>query len=457
MNNFPRPFTSSTSNIRVNKDENILKYLRPPQSTTNREFGKELTNINLPFNQPIQNGKRTVSINKLQNQIKPTKKEKEDLQKMLKNDIQLYNLRPRHSSSLTSKPMDISMNSINSNSSFNNNNENFNTLNMVQTEICNNTKSINTSFLSEMDVEIEPKTLSTKIDSIFSTQNEEKYFKSKINNKNEIANNLNNYNIIHNALLTTPTDLQTASDYIEDIKEHLSNTESQFSPKYGYMKQQKDVNEKMRAILIDWLVDVHLKYKLRSETLFLATNIIDRYLEKVTINRNKLQLVGISSLFIACKYEEIYPPELKDFVYVTDNAYNKQEVLKMEYEILNILEFNVTSPSPLRFLEIFNEASRNKLDDKNFMFSTYLLELSLLDYRMIKYQPSWIAAGVLYVTLKIKKTNPNLNIFEISGYTEEKLKECAKDILFIYENSKRSDLVALKNKYSSLKYLEVAK
>jgi len=89
------------------------------------------------------------------------------------------------------------------------------------------------------------------------------------------------------------------------------------------MSGQPEVNTKMRAILVDWLTDVHLKFKLVPETLFLAISIMDRYLERVRINKNHLQLVGVTALFLAAKYEEIYPPELKDFVYITDNAYQK--------------------------------------------------------------------------------------------------------------------------------------
>jgi len=86
----------------------------------------------------------------------------------------------------------------------------------------------------------------------------------------------------------------------------------------------------MRSVLLDWLVDVHYKFKLLPETLFLTVNLIDRYLEKVEINRKRLQLVGVTSMFIASKYEEIYAPEVKDFAYVTDSAYTKQEILDME-------------------------------------------------------------------------------------------------------------------------------
>lgn len=97
---------------------------------------------------------------------------------------------------------------------------------------------------------------------------------------------------------------------------------------YGYMERQEDINEKMRAILIDWLIEVHLKFKLVPESLFLTVNLIDRYLEKETVNRQKLQLVGVTAMLIACKYEEIYPPIVKDFVYITDNAYTKEEILQ---------------------------------------------------------------------------------------------------------------------------------
>ena len=88
----------------------------------------------------------------------------------------------------------------------------------------------------------------------------------------------------------------------------------------------------MRSILVDWLVEVHLKFKLVPETLYLTVNIIDRYLSLTSVTRPKLQLVGVTALLIASKYEEIYPPELRDLVYICDRAYSKSEILKMEEE-----------------------------------------------------------------------------------------------------------------------------
>lgn len=86
----------------------------------------------------------------------------------------------------------------------------------------------------------------------------------------------------------------------------------------------------MRGILVDWIIEVHLRFHLMPETLFLTINIIDRYLEKTQIRRTKLQLVAVAALLIASKYEEIYVPELNDFVFISDSAFTKEEILQME-------------------------------------------------------------------------------------------------------------------------------
>ena len=84
-----------------------------------------------------------------------------------------------------------------------------------------------------------------------------------------------------------------------------------------------DINEKMRGILVDWLVEVHLKFKLMPETLFLTANLIDRYLATRAVSRKNLQLVGVTAMLVASKYEEIWAPEVRDFVYISDKAYDR--------------------------------------------------------------------------------------------------------------------------------------
>ena len=121
------------------------------------------------------------------------------------------------------------------------------------------------------------------------------------------------------------------------------------------MRQQAHINEKMRAILIDWLVEVHLKFKLVPETLYLTVNLIDRYLLGSPVERSNLQLVGVSALLLASKYEEIYPPELKDLVYITDKAYTQEQILGMEEKMVKALKYKMTiasvrAPRPQRFV-----------------------------------------------------------------------------------------------------------
>jgi len=122
-----------------------------------------------------------------------------------------------------------------------------------------------------------------------------------------------------------------ATSYVQEMYEHFRIKEVSTSVRPVYMEDQSFINERMRSILVDWLVEVHLKFKLVPETLYLTINIIDRYLSKTEVSRPKLQLVGVTALLIASKYEEIYPPELRDLVYICDRAYSKMEVSPTDF------------------------------------------------------------------------------------------------------------------------------
>jgi G2/mitotic-specific cyclin-B, other len=90
------------------------------------------------------------------------------------------------------------------------------------------------------------------------------------------------------------------------------------------MDQQPHITERMRSILIDWIIEVHFQFKLKVESLFLTVNLIDRFLEKQVVTKENLQLVGVCAMLIACKYEEIWPPLIKDYIHISDNAYTKE-------------------------------------------------------------------------------------------------------------------------------------
>eukprot|EP00954_Amorphochlora_amoebiformis_P029387 1393095-Amorphochlora_amoeboformis.AAC.1 len=122
-------------------------------------------------------------------------------------------------------------------------------------------------------------------------------------------------------------DPQMVVEYIQDIMEYLKSIEGRFRAKANYMYRQRDINSRMREILIDWLNEVHLKFKLRIETLYLTVNLIDRFLSLRSVTRTRLQLVGCTAMLIASKYEEIFAPEVRDFEYISDRAYNREQIL----------------------------------------------------------------------------------------------------------------------------------
>jgi cyclin B len=251
-------------------------------------------------------------------------------------------------------------------------------------------------------------------------------------------------------------DPQLLDYYKSDILTHLLETEHLYVPRAGYMSVHIEINEKMRAILIDWLIDVHYKFKLADETLYLTVNIIDRYLESTPITRNRLQLVGVSAMLIASKYEDIYPPEVQDFVNISDKAFTREDVLKMERSILKQLKYSVTVPSCFRFLQMFCKICETS--EQHMAFARYFVELALVDYKMLKYSNSMKAAAALYLMHKFKEIKPEWNgeVSKRSKYKEEDLKTCAKDLCCLFQQASRSNLQAVKNKFSSLSLFQVA-
>ena len=253
-------------------------------------------------------------------------------------------------------------------------------------------------------------------------------------------------------------DLQLAEEYQEEIIPYLISLENKKRINPNYMYKQTDINEKMRMILIDWLIEVHLKFKLLPETLFLTINFIDRYLQNNQTPRDKLQLIAVSSLLIACKYEEIYPPEISSFVYITDNAYKKEDILNYEIKILGDLEYDLTYPSILRYLEILL-IKLNLKDDKSFFNQMMLLlELSLskLVFYNFTYLELVLACCLFLYEKNLNMTQNVLRCFELGTKIQklEKIKNCIYEIkkLLEYLNENKNVFKGVRQKYALEKY-----
>jgi len=248
---------------------------------------------------------------------------------------------------------------------------------------------------------------------------------------------------------------QIPYEYLRDIYLNLSKEELQFKINH-YLQFQNQINDKMRGILIDWLIEVHHKFNLQEETIFLTVNLIDRFLSKEMIPRTCLQLLGVSSLLIACKQEEILVPCISDLVFVTDNAYSKTDVFNMEKKILNILDFNVVIPSSLRLFEIISQNYR--FTPEQLSFGKYILVLNMLNYKMLKYNSSVIACSTAYIVMKYFKITHYASIYEnwnINSNVNE-LKQCAKEICYMIDTLDTFYTRAAIRRFSSDDYHHVA-
>ncbi|DBA72238.1 TPA: hypothetical protein ACH3X2_010629 [Trebouxia sp. C0005] len=255
------------------------------------------------------------------------------------------------------------------------------------------------------------------------------------------------------------SDPLAASDYVGDIITYYRRIEPLYRVAPDYMSRQVDINDKMRAILVDWLVEVHLKFKLMPETLFLTMNVIDRFLEQKPMTRKNLQLVGVTAMLIASKYEEIWAPEVRDFVYISDKAYTREQILNMEKVMLNTLRFNLTVPTPFNFLSRFLKAADVSNNKEVCTYATYLVELSMPEYVMLKYSHSMTAAAAVYVANKAFQQSQAYPyaLRKHSGFDETSVRPCALALTNLHKKAEKNTLVAVYKKYCNAKYHEVAK
>ncbi|NXU51697.1 CCNA2 protein, partial [Turnix velox] len=248
------------------------------------------------------------------------------------------------------------------------------------------------------------------------------------------------------------TNVNNVPDYIGDIHTYLREMEVKCKPKVGYMKKQPDITNNMRAILVDWLVEVGEEYKLQNETLHLAVNYIDRFLSSMSVLRGKLQLVGTAAMLLASKFEEIYPPEVAEFVYITDDTYTKKQVLRMEHLILKVLSFDLAAPTINQFLTQYflHQQTNAKVES----LAMYLGELSLIDADpYLKYLPSVIAAAAFHLAdyTITGETWPE-SLCQVTGYTLEDIKPCLMDLHKTYLQASQHTQQSVREKYKSTKY-----
>lgn len=253
------------------------------------------------------------------------------------------------------------------------------------------------------------------------------------------------------------TNPQECKEYELEIVAGLFAEETSYMPRPDYMVLQPDINGKMRSILVDWLVEVHMKYKLRHETLFLAVSLIDRYLAALPVPRACLQLVGVVCMFVAAKFEQINPPQVADFVYITDNTYTKEEVLSMECTLLSALSFNIAVPTQAHFLDYLLRANQCVVEEYRALVH-YLLDLALIDVRVIKYAPSKLVSAALLLSNEImgRPTWPD-RMVQVSRYSDTALRGCVEELRGLLRAAPSGALQAVRKKYLLQQHRSIAR
>ncbi|CAL5221024.1 g3142 [Coccomyxa viridis] len=286
------------------------------------------------------------------------------------------------------------------------------------------------------------------------------------------------------------------TDYAESIMNHLYQAERRRPPLEGYMSiVQTDVNHRMRSILVDWLVEVSLvsllkqltrplhvwtgitvlmDLELASDTLFLGVSCADRFLSIQKVSRSQLQLVGVTCMSLASKYEEIYPPTGEEYSCITDNTYSKRDILRMEETIWGALNFELSVPTPRTFLRSFIQASAADWPPLSIWrvqheyLAAYITELALPEYSALQWLPSIIAAAAVLLARHICAINipamrslqpwsPTLQHY--SGYRPSELRECATALHAFHVKASQSTAKAktiIHEKYAKNRYHSVA-
>lgn len=242
---------------------------------------------------------------------------------------------------------------------------------------------------------------------------------------------------------------------------------------------QVEINEDMRAILVDWLVEVSQEFRLHDETLFLGVSLVDQFMgrKRNSLPRHELQLLGLAALLIAAKFEEIYPPLVADLIYVADNIYTRQELLTMEERVLDLLGFDLPMYTLKHFLLFFlSMLNTNWLERASplpdvvpriFNYASYLAEVALLSYELALERPSMVATAAVCVALHAFGIEPwefLLHPTVRAEHPPEDVKGCADLILELAvknqaqnagattEGPKVGPLVAVHDKYTDERF-----
>ncbi|XP_050872909.1 putative cyclin-B3-1 isoform X4 [Lathyrus oleraceus] len=246
------------------------------------------------------------------------------------------------------------------------------------------------------------------------------------------------------------------SEYIDDIYHYYWVTEAHSQALSNYMSIQTEITPHMRGVLVNWLIEVHFKYDLMPETLYLTVTLLDQYLSQVTVKRSDMQLVGLTALLLASKYEDFWHPRVKDLISISAETYTRDQMLGMEKLILRKLKFRLNAPTPYVFMVRFIKAAQSNMKLEHMAF--FLIDLCLVEYEALAFKPSLLCASALYLARCTLQITPSWTplLQKHARYDVSQIRDCADMMLKFHKAAGKGKLTVAYEKYSRKELSAVA-
>ncbi|KAI4368295.1 hypothetical protein MLD38_016869 [Melastoma candidum] len=246
------------------------------------------------------------------------------------------------------------------------------------------------------------------------------------------------------------------AEYVDEIYEYYWTMEVQSTSLRNYMSIQNEIAAPMRGILINWLIEVHFKFDLMHETLYLMVALLDQYLSRIAIPKNEMQLVGLASLLLASKYEDFWHPRINDLISISAESYTRRQLLSMEKSMLKELKFRLNVPTSYVFMLRFLKAARADKTLEHLSF--YLVELCLVEYEALEFKPSLLCASAIYVARCTLQMSPPWTplLMRHTRYEPAQIRDCAETVLRVHKAARSRVLKVTCDKYMGTEFGKAA-
>lgn len=266
--------------------------------------------------------------------------------------------------------------------------------------------------------------------------------------------------------------ITTVSEFVVDICKYWRELEQKTPIVQNFLLHRREgtASPQNRAVLIDWLYQVHDRFKLHSDTFHMTVHLIDRFLQNVDVSKHELQLIGSTALLMACKYEEMTIPGMNDFVYVSDNAFSKEDMKEMERRMISTISYELGRPISINFLRRYSKIVQ--ATDVEHTLGKYLLDLTFIDHSICHLLPSYIAACASFLSrylLAYKRITPSTSIASVienlwpknfmlhhTNYTFEELRQGVEQLGQLLIGQDTTKLRSVQKKFSQSNLFSIA-